>query len=341
MRRGGVGRPSGGRSRRSEDGSVCGRIQSIPAWAWLVAGSHPWCHRTVQNRHQRSTKAPDMSTIPRMARRRRKEGWEDVFLVLRELFRFIHPAWSIPLAAVVFALPVAWFQLKVEQPALRQLGFLFGGIPAAVILGAGFAGWQARRGWVAFQQTRIDISWLNSMTWRDFERLVGDMYRADGFMVSEPGRDGADGGVDLWLWKDEKTTIVQCKRWRTYKVGVGPVRELYGVMMAEKADRAVFITSGVYTDEALEFASDKPLHMMDGAQLATILKRFQPSGEAAAAAVKEVSGDLARTTLPTQPTCPRCGAEMVLRRARRGQNAGKEFWGCSGFPKCRAVVEVG
>lgn len=50
-----------------------------------------------------------MATIPRMARRRRKEGWEDVFLVLREVFRLIHPAWSIPFAGVVFALPVAWF----------------------------------------------------------------------------------------------------------------------------------------------------------------------------------------------------------------------------------------
>jgi hypothetical protein len=176
-----------------------------------------------------------MSTIQRMGRRRRKEGWEDVFLVLREVFRVVHPAWSFPLAVVAFVIPVVFFQLKIDQPGLRHLGFLIGGIPAAVILGAGLAGWRARRAWETSQQADIDINWLNSLTWRGFERLVGDMYRADGFRVSEPGRDGADGGVDLRLWKDEKTTIVQCKRWRTYKVGVGPVREIYGVMMAEKA----------------------------------------------------------------------------------------------------------
>jgi len=277
-----------------------------------------------------------------MARRRRKERWEDVFLFFCEVFRVIHPAWSIPLAVVAFVIPVTFFQLKIDQPGLRNLGFLIGGIPAAVILGAGFAGWRARRNWETIQRTHIDIKWLNNMTWRDFERLVGDMYRADGFSVSEPGRDGcADGGVDLRLRKDGKTTIVQCKRWRTYKVGVGPIRELYGVLMAEKADRAVFITSGVYTKEAVDFTRDKPLDMVDGAQLATMLRRFQPSGEATAAAAKEVSGDLARTTMSTRPTCPRCGGEMVLRRARRGQNAGKGFWGCSGFPKCRGVVELG
>ncbi|WP_114764537.1 nuclease-related domain-containing protein [Vibrio rhodolitus] len=35
--------------------------------------------------------------------------------------------------------------------------------------------------------------------------------------------------------------------------------------------------------------------------------------------------------------CPRCGSEMVLRETKRGENIGKQFWGCSSFPKCRAV----
>ena len=38
--------------------------------------------------------------------------------------------------------------------------------------------------------------------------------------------------------------------------------------------------------------------------------------------------------------CPRCGREMVLRTAKKGASAGTRFWGCSGFPKCRAVQEV-
>ena len=37
-------------------------------------------------------------------------------------------------------------------------------------------------------------------------------------------------------------------------------------------------------------------------------------------------------------TCSRCGAEMVLRKATKGKNAGNQFWGCSSFPKCRNVV---
>lgn len=35
--------------------------------------------------------------------------------------------------------------------------------------------------------------------------------------------------------------------------------------------------------------------------------------------------------------CPRCGKELILRTVKKGNNAGKQFYGCSGFPKCRYV----
>jgi len=60
------------------------------------------------------------------------------------------------------------------------------------------------------------------------------------------------------------------------------------------------------------------------------------------AAVTSVIGGVlslfsSRQELPTadadsQPTCPRCGAGMVLRSGKRGQ-----FYGCSRFPRCRAT----
>lgn len=40
------------------------------------------------------------------------------------------------------------------------------------------------------------------------------------------------------------------------------------------------------------------------------------------------------------PRCPRCGSVMVLRRARRGPNAGQEFWGCSRYPACTETREL-
>lgn len=40
------------------------------------------------------------------------------------------------------------------------------------------------------------------------------------------------------------------------------------------------------------------------------------------------------------PKCPKCGAPMIKRRAAKGDNAGKEFYGCSKYPKCRGIVPI-
>jgi restriction system protein len=31
---------------------------------------------------------------------------------------------------------------------------------------------------------------------------------------------------------------------------------------------------------------------------------------------------------------------MVLRTAQKGNNAGKQFWGCSAYPDCRGAMEL-
>ena len=43
---------------------------------------------------------------------------------------------------------------------------------------------------------------------------------------------------------------------------------------------------------------------------------------------------------PSSPTCAVCGKAMVLRTARRGAKAGSQFWGCSGYPECKATLPV-
>lgn len=42
-----------------------------------------------------------------------------------------------------------------------------------------------------------------------------------------------------------------------------------------------------------------------------------------------------------QRNCPKCGAEMVLRTAKKGSNAGNQFRGCSKYPACRATKPFG
>lgn len=43
---------------------------------------------------------------------------------------------------------------------------------------------------------------------------------------------------------------------------------------------------------------------------------------------------------PSSILCPKCGAPMILRTASKGANQGKQFYGCSNFPKCRKIINL-
>ena len=38
--------------------------------------------------------------------------------------------------------------------------------------------------------------------------------------------------------------------------------------------------------------------------------------------------------------CPKCSSSMVVRIAKNGSNAGKKFWACSSYPKCRHIEAI-
>ena len=65
---------------------------------------------------------------------------------------------------------------------------------------------------------------LNGMSWREFELLVGEAFRLQGYRVTENGGGGPDGGIDLVMTKGNEKFLVQCKQWKAFKVGVDVVR---------------------------------------------------------------------------------------------------------------------
>jgi len=53
-----------------------------------------------------------------------------------------------------------------------------------------------------------------------------------------------------------------------------------------------------------------------------------------------VSTPESRLKAASEPVCPVCSSAMVKRSAKRGANAGNEFWGCSKYPSCKGVVSA-
>ncbi|MDO9365715.1 MAG: restriction endonuclease [Methylotenera sp.] len=177
------------------------------------------------------------------------------------------------------------------------------------------------------------IQSIRTLSWQEFELLVAEAFSRKGFKVLENGGGGPDGGIDLILQKDGKKSIVQCKRWRTVSIGVTHIRELYGVMTGVQANDCIFVSSGNYTAEARLFAEEKPIWLIDSTELIELVgtvqvePRFSPT-------IPNVQTKLAT------PTCPICSSVMIKRTARKGNNVGNEFWGCSTFPRCKGTVQI-
>jgi restriction system protein len=168
---------------------------------------------------------------------------------------------------------------------------------------------------------------LRNTSWKHFEFLVAEAYRRQGYQVEYSLGRGADGGVDLTLRRDGRTSLVQCKQWKVFSVGAPVIREMFGLLTAERADEAIIVTSGTFTRDAQSFAEGKPIRLVDGPQLLALVQSVQtrPAG---------TESETAET-----PACPECGKPMMLRTARRGANAGNQFWGCSAYPACKGTLK--
>jgi len=174
-----------------------------------------------------------------------------------------------------------------------------------------------------------DVDPMLTMSWREFEHLVSEVYRRRGYSVMETP-EGADGGVDLVARRQGQTVLVQCKQWRTRDVGVSVVRELLGVVSAKGANGGAVVTVGRFTGEARRFARGTSIELIDGDALRRLARDVANSAAA-------VANHAPIMVAEAPPVCPKCESPMVRRVAKQGANMGKEFFGCSRYPDCRGT----
>jgi restriction system protein len=110
-----------------------------------------------------------------------------------------------------------------------------------------------------------------AMSWREFERVVGEAFRRRGFTVTGFGGGGSGGGVDLGLAKNGERFLVQCKHWRKLEVGVTVIRELQGIITALGAHGGYVVTGGCFTPPARDLANSCRISLIDGASLQELI----------------------------------------------------------------------
>jgi restriction system protein len=292
----------------------------------------------------------------------RKSGLEDLVAVVAKLpwwvglllaviaYGVLHPIASVPAEKPVGLEGLGGFAGKELFRFFALLGQYL--LPGVFLVGAAASAFaQSRRRKLVSEVGGAGARTIDSLDWREFEMLVGEAFRQQGFQVGETAT-GADGGVDLELRKGSELHLVQCKQWRAQKVGVAVVRELYGVMAARGAAGGFVVTSGIFTKDAKSFAAGRNIVLIGGDQLSSMVEaarasmsRHASSGtaeprvrQAQAQPVSDATPDKIRLT--GAPACPICGGAMVRRVARRGANVGNAFWGCAAFPRCKGTLPV-
>ncbi len=181
-------------------------------------------------------------------------------------------------------------------------------LPAYLVSALVFVSQMRRVGWWRLLDSNRSLDTIRSLSWREFERLVAGAFVEQGWSAELVGQHGPDGGTDLFLRKGKQRAIVQCKQRRfPGYVEARDVREFVGVITAGKLMKGFFVTSGVFTPEATDFAAKvAQLELIDGTDLLVMFGH-----------------------------CPKCRAAVEPKRGKHGV-----FLSCVRYPACDGALNL-
>lgn len=270
-----------------------------------------------------------------MARRRRSAG-DEAFDNLTDTLAAL-PVWVGPLVACLAYVLIRFAFAPILQSADSDVGKVLGSIakplawivPVIILFAWGISLFRRKSQRRLFDK-QTGLGSISELSWSQFEALVGEAFRRQGYKVLETGGSKPDGGIDLVMTKGSEKTLVQCKHWKAWSVGVQVIRELYGVMASNGADHGIVVTCGKYSKDARHFAEGKSLLLIDGIALAKLISGIQAKPVATPESPMNPSNSL-------PAACPQCGSAMILRVAKKGPQPGSKFWGCTQYPACRGT----
>jgi hypothetical protein len=171
---------------------------------------------------------------------------------------------------------------------------------------------------------------LEAIDWFQFEKLVELAIEKRGHRVTRRGGAKPDNGIDLLIHDHGQVKGVQCKHWKTRRVGKKDIREFLGAMSAERISKGIYITLGTYTQQASDFAVEQGIQLLDSDGLVEILKSVNANSDP----------EFLRLLNPQNKSCPVCESPMILRANSKSRQCAELFWGCSRYPRCRGTLKA-
>jgi len=172
-------------------------------------------------------------------------------------------------------------------------------------------------GWLSLQigaaKRRHLVEWttdLRQLNSEEFEWLVGETFRREGWKVTHRGRqDAPDGNIDLELVRNGQHKIVQCKRWESWHVPVDEIRKFIGTatIAGLPSTSGVFVTLSDFTPSAIEEARKAGVELIGGRVLYERIAKVR-----------------------RKEPCPVCGTPMHFDHSQRGWWFRCVATGCTG-----------
>jgi restriction system protein len=120
---------------------------------------------------------------------------------------------------------------------------------------------------------------LATMDWEHFEHLIRQLFEkkfAQGDAEVHVTRARSDGEVDAIVLDPDAIhggkIVIQAKRY-TNTVGLSAVRDLYGTVIKEGANRGILVSTADYGPDSYEFVKGKPITLLNGSDLLHLLEK--------------------------------------------------------------------
>lgn len=111
---------------------------------------------------------------------------------------------------------------------------------------------------------------FGDIKWYDFERLLCRLYESMGYVVQLTGKTGDQGG-DLVATKNQERILIQAKFYKDWSVGNKAVQEAAAAKNHYDCNKAIVITTSVFTKEATELAKTNHVELIPKNLLQTML----------------------------------------------------------------------
>ena len=111
---------------------------------------------------------------------------------------------------------------------------------------------------------------IAAMSWRDFSAALEKALLRQGFEIEQVKGDAAD----LLVSKAGRSTLIACKRWKAARFGIETFQALHQAGETMEANGCLCITMAEVTDKAMQYAAAHQIRLIQGTELAHLLRPF-------------------------------------------------------------------